>query len=1362
MNTRKIAYCEKCNEIPSTFSIDGGRTNYCLKCRSSVNFLGNGIHVRNNTLVAIGEQTGSIAIPEGVTNIYPGSLNSTSIKEVQFAHSLKTIPFECFKDCPNIEEVVIPQTITKIDGHAFKNCIGLKKVVFDGETEINNSAFDGCTNLREVVVKGSIKFSWPHSTPFEGCQNLEQITFLRTAKIEPMDFSKITNLKKVICLCPVKETSGWLNKESVTFKDCKKLEEVQLEAVEVIGGHTFSRCAALKKITIGKSTKRIERYALYGCTSLETIEIPEGCVELSGFNGCESLKHIPIPRSVKKLGDNAFSECKQFESFIVPEGIEELGNRIFENCTNLKEIILPSSLKRIGSYTFKGCAQLEKLAIPDGVEELEEFMFESCSNLREIHLPSTLKRIGIYAFKDCVNLEKVVLSEGLQEIGNWAFKGCSRIRVMMLPASLKKIGDDVFQSLPIHLVILPRGITELGSSVFEERWSRYSQQKHQYVAASNAYVEGYLKENGLKYEVTTRKNGALLEAPIADGILYYLKPKDGKIEIPSDVEIIDSEAISDQETVKEILLSDSVLEVKAGAFAGCSDLEHVDFGGNIEKIGAKSFWGLRDQIIDLPASVKDLAPDAFGEGCIISIAGEMPFYHTKLAEIEATRNTVKEKESQLVNLEAWKNVLETNLDAYQKSMPPSFARIPQYQEQVFLAEQSHIDRVKKVNEKLAAINAQINQIQGILAALSEQREKCFFLAVSKKKELDESIQLKKQELDFQQEKLNQLEDEAALNKQFYLNKLIPAKRKLDELLLAQTNWEEKMLAQVNAISDLQENLQMLGNEIINMRALADDAEQVLQQNHKNWCESREAFIANEKTGKLLTEKTMILSGMELPTCDDIEGFTYKRRKAISEEVMLNKAFLEMINAWNYERKAAVHNQFVESHSNEIKRVKEINMLLGYAEDDGIAEFYPLEVSRKKDNFIPARFLKLNAWFGRTKRWQSFVRNGKTNAFAEKSENRLTDRFFAGCDYFCISDESKILFIFPYCMVSYEPNKPLIVRTYDKVKLSVGYTERTETGYSTPKGGELVNMEFMYLNKDGSPSKRYKDNPVIKTYRFTHVTLSDTRDSVIFPFATYNAALQFENAFNTYQTVLTEGEYCDIYKEILKSSDLEIVDAAIQNHVEAEKRRDDEKKKRAEAKRIAAKVAAEAQAKRAEEERRAAIAAAEEEKKRVEAERLAAQAAAEEKRRAIIQRQKELNEERKRQATEKKRIYSLFEDDHASEAPEREEKPAIQDAPLEVISKRTISNNVFKVQAKQIVQTLADDTICYFTSTNGTVISNKKTLINGALGNEMTIGFVLTSGVDFTQMSSCLMRIESQGVALGEIEFKMSISFYSDF
>ena len=79
-----------------------------------------------------------------------------------------------------------------------------------------------------------------------------------------------------------------------------------------------------------------------------------------------------------------------------------------------------------------------------------------------------------------------------------------------------------------------------------------------------------------------------------------------------------------------------------------------------------------------------------------------------------------------------------------------------------------------------------------------------------------------------------------------------------------------------------------------------------------------------------------------------------------------------------------------------------------------------------------------------------------------------------------------------------------------------------------------------------------------------------------------------------------------------------------------------------------------------------------------------------------------------------------------------------------------------------MQTLAEDAVCYFVTENGTIISNKKKLVNSGVGNQMTIGFILASGIDYTQIRSCFMRIESQSAVLGEIDFKMNISFYSEF
>lgn len=1179
MNTKNIFYCRNCNEIGvSAYTKDNWRTCYCVSCRSRATILGNGIHVGNKRLAAIGDLHGTLVIPEGVTEIYPDSLNNTSIKSIQFPRSLKKIPFECFKNCRNLEDITIPQTVEEIEGCAFEGCSALKKVTINGHTEVNTSAFERCSSLKELIINGSVQGGFGFSSPLEDCKCLEKITVNRGGNVGGLRFSAIPNLKKVSLLCSVKETNGTMFSKLPNFSDCKKLEEVELENVEEIGSHTFSKCVQLKRVILRNSVKRITSSAFYGCTLLETISIPEGCVELGGFSGCTNLRNINIPKSVKKLGDNAFQDCRRFESFVIPEGVEELGYGAFEGCTNLKKIILPSTLKRIGGCAFKGCTNLENIVMPDGV----------------------------------------------QEIGERAFDQCSRIRALKLPASLKKIGDSAFQSLPIHLVIIPAGITELGTSVFEERWSRYSEQKHQYVVAQNAYIEGYLKENGLKYEVTTRKNGALLEAPIADGVLYYMKPKRGKIEIPTGVEIIESDAITEQETVTEIVISDSVREIKADAFAGCIKLEHVHFGSNIESIGSKSFSGLVNQLIELPKSIKEIAPDAFGEGCILSICGEMPFYEEKQQELQT---------------------LQTELQL--------------------------------LKEKSAAAD------------------------------------------------------------DLFAAELNPVKRKLDELRASQRRWETGKESRMGTIYGIKRDLQQYNDEILKMKNAVDKETHSLEQEHKLWESSRDSLILRQKTEALLKEKASILANLILPVHETIPCYTYKQRKAIVEEELLNKAFLEMIKDWDCERRTSAHNQYIETHRSDIQRVKEINALLGCAEDDGISMWKPMESHQGKDNHLPERFTKLNAWFAKTPQWKSFKKSVKEIACVRSPKKNLYDKFFAGSDYFVITDGDEYLLVFPYCVVKHAANKPLVVLTYDKAQITVTYTERTDTGYMTPEGGELINMEFMYLNKDGSPSKRYKDNPLIRTYRFTHITISDGRDSFSFPISSHNTALQFETAFNSFRETFVNGEYCDLYKVILNANNPEDAESALINYAET-------KKRRAEAERIAAKAAEEA------------------EKQRLEAERLAAQIAAEEKRKAIIQRQKELNEERKRQAEEKQKIYSLFEDDNTDVTTNQEVETAKPPVPLEVISKPLISNNVFKVQMKQVAEELAENAVCYFVTAPGIVISNKKKIANVGIGGEMTIGFVLVSGVDYTQFSSCLMRIESDGVVIGEIDFNMNISFYSDF
>ena len=88
--------------------------------------------------------------------------------------------------------------------------------------------------------------------------------------------------------------------------------------------------------------------------------------------------------------------------------------------------------------------------------------------------------------------------------------------------------------------------------------------------------------------------------------------------------------------------------------------------------------------------------------------------------------------------------------------------------------------------------------------------------------------------------------------------------------------------------------------------------------------------------------------------------------------------------------------------------------------------------------------------------------------------------------------------------------------------------------------------------------------------------------------------------------------------------------------------------------------------------------------------------------------------------------------------------------------------MIKVTLAQTKEGVTGEHVSYFVSVDDEVISNRKKLMCDGVGRETTVGFVLDSGIDFTKMKRCFMRIESLGEIVQNIEFKMNIAFYSDF
>lgn len=80
------------------------------------------------------------------------------LKRVIISDGIMVIKRNAFRDL-NIEEVVLPDSICKIDGWAFKNCSKLRTIHFGSMAKrkitLGLNAFDGCRSLQELLIKQS-------------------------------------------------------------------------------------------------------------------------------------------------------------------------------------------------------------------------------------------------------------------------------------------------------------------------------------------------------------------------------------------------------------------------------------------------------------------------------------------------------------------------------------------------------------------------------------------------------------------------------------------------------------------------------------------------------------------------------------------------------------------------------------------------------------------------------------------------------------------------------------------------------------------------------------------------------------------------------------------------------------------------------------------------------------------------------------------------------------------------------------------------------------------------------------------------------------------------------------------------------
>ena len=365
-------------------------------------------------------------------------LNGDEIQELVIPSSVTRIASDAFRGCASLTSVTIPSSVAVIGSSAFRFCTGLTSAtIAEGVGAIGDEAFYGCKGLTSMTIPSSVA----------------------TIGIEA--FSSCTGLTSVVLS----------------------------QGVSAIGDEAFSGCAGLSAVTIPSSVSSLGEGAFAGCTGLTALSVAGGNSTYDSRGGCQAIiesrsntlivgcNNTTIPSSVAAIGKSAFRGCAGLTAVTIPSSVTTIGESAFFGCTGLTAVDIPSSVTTIASAAFSGCTGVTAVTIPSSVTFIGSEAFYGCSALTSVAIPSSVTSIGGWAFAGCAGLDAITVADDnptydsrddcnaiIEKRGNILVVGCKNTTI---PAAVTAIEEGAFYGCTgLTSVAIPKAVTTIGWSAF--------------------------------------------------------------------------------------------------------------------------------------------------------------------------------------------------------------------------------------------------------------------------------------------------------------------------------------------------------------------------------------------------------------------------------------------------------------------------------------------------------------------------------------------------------------------------------------------------------------------------------------------------------------------------------------------------------------------------------------------------------------------------------------------------------------------------------------------------------------------------------------------------------------------------------
>ncbi len=381
------------------------------------------------------------------------------------------------------------------------------------------------------------------------------------------------------------------------YKD-EKLEEINLENVEVVGAHAFHGCAMLNNVD------------LTNCYSIGA----------SGFEGCESLTRVDLSHL-----RNAAEET------IKVSGGTNLVGRTFKDCISLATVIMNENTK-LCREMFVNTAITEIDIYEKNV--IPRYAFARSSKLTTVRIHNSLLTIDLGAFCESPGLTTVTFGGSVQTIGSQAFYKTGLVN-FTLPDCAVDIGDYCFMDSPIETLKLQSG-TVLG--------------KIGALAFSGTEIASFTVDAGNEnYAVD---DGVLLVSKDGKTVILAAQSNDfGDFTLDGKYEKIAYGAFAGANISKITFVNPDII-IGEYAFNQCGELTAVIFPEGIENsakayVGERAFNGCTALSVAVNLDkLKDVRKYAFANTGLTRIVlgadavfGEGAFFQSKVTEVTVGANT---------------------------------------------------------------------------------------------------------------------------------------------------------------------------------------------------------------------------------------------------------------------------------------------------------------------------------------------------------------------------------------------------------------------------------------------------------------------------------------------------------------------------------------------------------------------------------------------------------------------------------------------------------------------------------------------------------------------------------------------------